>query len=197
MKRRVLLAAAATSATGIAGCLDDGAGGDDPDDTPSDGTETPTGTDEAGDTPTETGTETSERTRLTDREFEVTRVECGSDYGEYDVTVGDGVVTVEGTLDGSNTCYTADLVTAQYDPGADELYVEVESVEERAEDEACGECIVEIDYVARFEFENGEPSDVRVDQRGASGGASGDGENETGSGDEDGIYSVSGSAFRP
>lgn len=192
MKRRVLLAAAATSATGLAGCLDDGGGSGDADDTPTDGTETPTETDDVTATPTETEagteTETPERTRMTDREFEVTRVECGNDSGEYDVTIGDGVVTVEGTLEGSNTCYTAELVTAEYDPDADELYVEVESVEDSEEGQACGECIVEVDYVARFEFENGEPSDVRVDQRGASEGRSDDGEENETESEDDGGY---------
>jgi hypothetical protein len=171
MKRRVLLVAVAATGS-IAGCLDDGGGSGD------DATPTPTETATPTETSTPTETETPEQTRLVDREFEVTRVECGSEYGEYDVTTEDGVVTVEGTLDGRNTCYTAELVESEYDPDADELYVEVESVEDREDGEACAECIVEIDYVARFEFENGEPSNVRVEQRGASDEAGDDG-NET------------------
>ena len=185
MERRALLAVAAAATTGIAGCLEDGTGGGDPDSTPTETAE-PTKTDEPtetdastetteptetdGQTETETPAETpeGEETRMVDREFEVTRVECGSEYDGPHVATEDGVVTVEGTLDGSNTCYTAELVTGEYDAEADELHVEVESVEDSEEGAACAECIVEIDYVARFEFENGEPSSVRADQRGAS-----------------------------
>ena len=173
MKRRALLAVAAAATAGTTGCLDDGTGSDDPDSTPTETdapTETaePTRTDEPTETETPTETPEAEETRMADREFEVTRVECGSEYDGPHVTTEDGVVTVEGTLDGSNTCYTAELVTAEYDAEADELHVAVESVEDREEGEACAECIVEIEYVARFEFENGEPSSVRADQRGAS-----------------------------
>lgn len=159
MKRRALLAAAAAATTtGIAGCLDDGTGNQ-----PGSNS-----TDE----PTPSPTATPDGPRLVDESFEVERVECGDDYGGHDVTQSDGVVTVEGTLDGSNGCYTAELVTAEYDREADELYVEVESVDGSEEGEACSTCIVEIDYVAEFTFENGEPSSVRVEQRGVSTGSS-------------------------
>lgn len=159
MRRRALLAAAvAATTTGIAGCLDDGTGSQ-PDSTPTDDS-------------TPSPTETPDAPRLVDRSFEVERVECGNDYGGHDVTQSDGVVTVEGTLDGSNGCYTAELVAAAYDPDEDELSVEVESVDDSEDGEACTTCIVEIDYVAEFTFENGEPSSVRVEQRGVSTGSS-------------------------
>lgn len=159
MKRRALLAAAAAATTtGIAGCLDDGTG-DQPDPSPTE-------------EPTPSPTATPDEPRLVDEYFEVRRVECGDDYGGHDVTRSDGVVTVEGTLDGSNGCYTAELVTAEYDSEADELNVEVESVDGSEEAEACATCIVEVDYVAEFTFENGEPSSVRVEQRGVSTGSS-------------------------
>lgn len=158
MKRRALLAAAAAATTtGIAGCL-----GDETGDAPGDG--------ESG-TPT-SPTETPEEPYLSDTSFEVTRVECGEGAGGHDVTKEDGVVTVEGTLDGSNGCYTAELRRGEYVRSEDRLYVEVESVEDEHEGGACTTCIVEIDYVAKFSFQNGEPSSVRVDQRGVSTGSS-------------------------
>ncbi|MFT4883194.1 MAG: hypothetical protein ACI8U4_000695 [Natronomonas sp.] len=159
MKRRALLAAAATATTGIAGCLrSNGFGGSTPDETD---TEVPAD-----------GEPTTEDTRLVGQSFEVERVECGSDFGGHDVTTEDGTVTVEGVLDGNNSCYTAELVRGEYVREEDTLYVEVESVDDSEEEEMCSTCIVEIEYVATFEFENGEPGSVRVDQRGQQSGSS-------------------------
>lgn len=154
MKRRALLAAAAAATTtGIAGCLG-GNPGTAPEDDEGDGpTETPTGP------------------RLVDHSFEVERVECGDDYGSHEVTKEDGVVTVEGVLDGRDPSYTAELVTTEYDRDAEELYAKIESVE-GDEEGMSAQCIVEIEYVATFTFENGEPSSVRVDQSGINSGSS-------------------------
>jgi hypothetical protein len=156
VKRRTLLAAAA-AATSAAGCLRDSSGSD------TDGADTPT--------PTPTSKPSGGR-RLVDRSFEVRRVECGDDYGGHEVTTDGGTVTVEGTLDGSDTCYTAELVRGEYVAEKDTLYVEVESVVDSEENETCAECIVEIDYEATFEFEGGTPESVRVDQRGQTSGSS-------------------------
>lgn len=155
MERRALLAATATTTTTLlAGCL----GGDsaDENDNPS---------------PTE---QTPEHPRLVDQSFDVTNVECGTQGHDVRTEKSDGTVTVEGTVDGNNTCYTAELVRAEYVADEDTLYVEVESVE-RGTDQVCGQCIVEIDWLATFEFENGEPGTVRVDQRGLSGSSSASG----------------------
>jgi hypothetical protein len=157
MKRRALLAAAATATTGVAGCLR------------SNGFGSPN-TDETDDVRTDDPTD--DETRLEDRSFEVTRVECGDEFGSHDVIREDGQVTVEGTLDGRNTCYTAELVRGEYVSDEDTLYVEVESVDDSEEREMCSTCIVEIEYVATFEFANGEPGSVRVDQRGETTGSS-------------------------
>jgi hypothetical protein len=154
VKRRSLLAAAAAATTtGIAGCLGGGPATAPEDDESDDPTDTPTGP------------------RLVDRSFEVERVEGGDDYGSHDVTTEDGVVTVEGVLDGRDPSYTAELVTTEYDRDADELYVEIESIEGDGDD-VSAQCIVEIEYVATFTFENGEPSSVRVDQSGVRSGSS-------------------------
>ena len=177
MRRRAFIAAAAaTTTTAVAGCL--GGGADDPTETD----EEPTQTDEPDDT--ETPDPTAEETRLKDSSFEIEDVECGDEYGGHDVTVEDGVVTVEGVLDGSNSCYTAELVRGEYDGDADTLYVEVEAVE-RDDAGACNQCIVEIEYVATFTFENGEPGTVSVEQRGSATGSAGSSvsESESGSGE--------------
>ena len=169
MRRRAFLAAAAaTTTTAVAGCSGDGSDGE------------PTQTDEPDGT--ETPEPTAEETRLEDSSFEVVRVECGDEYGGHDVTVEDGEVTVEGVLDGSNSCYTAELVRGEYDGDADTLYVEVEAVE-RDDAGACNQCIVEIEYVATFTFENGEPGTVSVEQRGSATGSAGSSVSESGSKD--------------
>lgn len=158
MKRRTLLAAAAAATTtGTAGCLGGGLGTD-PENDGTDGDDGPT--------------ETPDGPRLVDQSFEVERVECGDDYGGHEVIKSDGVVTVEGVLDGRDTSYTAELVTSEYDREADELYVEVESVEGEEGGGMSAQCITEIEYVATFTFENGEPSSVRVDQSGVRSGSS-------------------------
>jgi hypothetical protein len=162
MRRRALLAAAATATTTVAGCLGTPGTGSDPNGTGDSG-----GTDDP-----DSGDSTPEGPRLVDRSFEVERIECGDEYGNHDVTTEDGTVTVEGVLDGNNSCYTAELVRGEYVAEEDTLYVEVESVDDAGEDEMCGTCIVEIEYVATFEFEGGEPSSVRVDQRGETTGSS-------------------------
>ena len=169
MRRRAFITAAATTTTAIAGCLGDESGEGTPTDAPDD---------------TATSEPTDGETRLEESSFDVVRVECGDEYGDHSATVEDGEVTVEGVLDGSNSCYTAELVRGEYDSDADTLYVEVEAVE-RDDAGACSQCIVEIEYVARFTFENGEPGTVDVQQRGSTTGSASSSvsENESGSGE--------------
>ncbi|WP_336133506.1 hypothetical protein [Natronomonas amylolytica] len=160
MKRRALLAAAAAATTtGVAGCLRGNSIGD----SNPDGTDTEEPSD---------GESTADSPRLVDQSFEVERVECGNDFGSHDVTTEDGVVTVEGVLDGNNSCYTAELVRGEYVAEEDTLYVEVESIDDAGENEMCSTCIVEIEYVATFEFEGGKPGSIRVDQSGQTSGSS-------------------------
>jgi hypothetical protein len=155
MRRRSFLgAAAAVPATAVAGCLGAGPSADG-------GTEQPT------DEPTATPSQTPGGRTLEGSSFEVTNVECGSDYGHHDVTTSADTVTVEGVLDGRNTCYTAELVRGAYVSDADTLHVEVEAREDDAGD-VCGQCIVEIHYTATFEFDDGTPERVEVEQRGAT-----------------------------
>lgn len=169
MQRRSLLAAVAgVTTTAVAGCLASAPAGEAPTETPADSqSPTPAGSPE----PTAHGPE------LVGTAFEVTNVECGTPTAEHEVTIGDGRVTVGGTLDGSDGCHSAELVRSEYDGVADTFNVEVEAVEDEAAD-VCKQCIVEIDYVATFEFEHGEPGTVEVHQRGAVSGSS----SESGSG---------------
>lgn len=168
MKRRTLLRAAAVAGTGVlAGCADTG-----PDSgSPADGqTDSPT------DSPTETPTESPTATEgsgggsreVTDRSFEVLEQSCGQGENSATVERGDDRVIVEGTIGGSNTCYTAELERAQYDSGADRLTVAVRSYEHTPEDEtpACGQCIVDINYRATVEFDDGTPDEVTVRHNG-------------------------------
>ena len=192
MKRRALLAAVAvTAGSSVAGCLDDVPG--DSETT----TETPTVTDmpaddddsessaddddsessvddddsessvDDDDSESSVDDDDSEPPALVEQTFDVRSVNCGTQGGDVSTKTEDGVVTVEGLIDGRDGCWTAELVEAVYDPDTDLLSVEVESLRDDDAGDACVTCIVEIEYVATFTFEGGEPGSVRVDQRGA------------------------------
>jgi hypothetical protein len=154
VRRRGFLGGTVAAAAPIAGCLDTGDAGEEP-------TGDPTAE------PTDTPSSTTDGRTLEDTAFEVTTVECGSDYGHHGVTTSGDTVTVEGVLDGRNTCYTAELVRGEYVGETDTLFVEVEA-RESEEAAACGQCIVEIHYVATFAFDDGTPERVEVEQRGAT-----------------------------
>lgn len=185
MQRRTLLCAAAVAGAGaLAGCADTdpdpGGPGDGSTDSPTGSptdspTDSPTGTDDGSgnsptDSPTESPTPTEEpgsgSRRVTGRSFEVRDNSCGQGEDSATVERGDDRVVVDGTISGRNSCYTAELKEARYDEGADELTVAVRSYEDRADDEACMECIVDIDYRATVEFEGGTPGEVTVRHNG-------------------------------
>lgn len=72
-------------------------------------------------------------------------------------------VTVDGTTWGADTCHTARLAAATYDPGDDLLTVHVVAVRRETETpQACGQCIVTVDYVTTCAFAGGLPGTVRV-----------------------------------
>ncbi|USZ69528.1 hypothetical protein NGM10_07285 [Halorussus salilacus] len=106
--------------------------------------------------------ETESRPTLADDSFEMTDAGCGSETNEATVEFEDESVVVTGTIPGSNACHVARLADAGYDPASGLLELTVESVEDRGEDEACADCIAEIDYEATFEFEGGLPESVTV-----------------------------------
>lgn len=158
------------SPTGTEGDGSDGTGGTDGtatnDPTDDGASETETGTGEDTPTETETTTETPEDSggsnAVVNRSFEVVSSECGQGANRADVARSDDRVDVDGTISGSNGCYTAELEDATYDDGADELTVAVRSYDDSDEGEVCQECIVDIDYRASVEFRDGTPGEVTV-----------------------------------
>ncbi len=144
-RRRVLVGAAALAS---AGCL--GAGTD-------------------GDRSDRTASPTAAGPRLVATSFEVTDVDCGTGEADHEIEVGDGRVTVDGVVGGADACHTAKLADADYDRATDTLHVTVAAVRDSSDDDrACAGCLVDVRYVATFEFENGEPGSVSVRARGAT-----------------------------
>jgi hypothetical protein len=128
------------------------------------GEETPEGTDDSPtetDEPTETPGESEGSNAMVERSFEVGGVECGQGANRADVSRGGDSVDVDGTIRGRNGCYTAELEAATYDDGADELTVAVRSYDD-SDGEYCQQCLVDVDYRASFEFEDGTPGEVTV-----------------------------------
>ncbi|PSP78706.1 hypothetical protein BRC88_10285 [Halobacteriales archaeon QS_4_69_225] len=147
MDRRRFLAGATTAALTTAGCLDGGASED----------------------PTASPTTSDAPTRLVATSFEVTDVDCGDGAASHEADTGDGRVVVDGVVGGADACHTAELVGADYDRAADTLKITVAAVRGDGDDNrACAGCLVDIEYVATFAFENGEPGSVTVRARGAT-----------------------------
>lgn len=148
MKRRVVLAAAATAATGVSGCLagDGGAGGGNGDGGGSDG-DCPDGED-CG--PAE----------VTDSSIRTTATGCGSqDTDEVSVSLDGATLAIEGAVWASNPCHEAVLTAADVRDGELSVGVGVEST-----DQICTECIGEIEYRATVEVSDVYALDsVRVD----------------------------------
>ncbi|WP_259519095.1 hypothetical protein [Halanaeroarchaeum sp. HSR-CO] len=96
-------------------------------------------------------------------EIDVLDVQCASgDETAATASIVDATVVVEETIIGNNGCYVAKLDTIVHDEAESELHVTVRSVEERAEDEACIECITAIDYEVTARFRGGHPDRVVV-----------------------------------
>jgi hypothetical protein len=76
-----------------------------------------------------------------------------------------GTVVVTGTIQGENGCKTAALGSASYDPGEDQLFVDVVT-EDREDAGTCTQQLVYIDYEATFSFERGVASSVSVSHNG-------------------------------
>jgi len=83
-------------------------------------------------------------------------------------------VFVTGTIEGSDGCKTATLASADYDPSADSLTVDVETVD-REDAGTCTQALVYIDYEVTVTFEGGVPKSITVqhDGRGVMSGAHG------------------------
>lgn len=106
--------------------------------------------------------EETDRPTLVDESFEITNAGCGQQTNEAAVEFADDSVVVTGTVPGANACYVAELADASFDHEEGTLDVTVASVEDAEEDEACADCIAEIDYEATFAFDGGLPATVNV-----------------------------------
>lgn len=188
-RRRLLRGLAGTGAFALTGCLADDPASDGPADGTDDGsdsattdTRTPEDTDSsydgtdspdhtetpAGDTvtPTDTTTdppsETPEARSVTDQSLTVHSSGCGTLASEATIGFEDATVVVDGTIDGSQACYTAELDEVTYDPAPDELTVAVAAVRTAPDDQPCADCIAEIEYSTRVSFDGGLPGSVTV-----------------------------------
>lgn len=165
MKRRAFAERAGALATlAVAGCVSE-PGGDVPAEGTAGGTDTPTptpteGTDEPTDTGTPAGTDEPSPGDPA-AEFEVRDVSSGSGENTATVAFEEDAVTVDGVIGGRNGCYTARLREAETAEGA--LRVLVEAYEDRAEDEACTDALVDIEYAATVGFDDALPERVVVE----------------------------------
>lgn len=113
-------------------------------------------------------------TELVAGSFSVVGVDSGAPEGTADVEFDEdeGTVTVTGTITGSDGCATAELGSANYDPAADQLAVDVVTTRrDGTEGQTCTQALVGISYEAAFSFEGEIPSGVSVshDGRGVMG----------------------------
>ena len=114
------------------------------------------------------GTESDSRgVSYAETAFQVVAVDCG--VAAEDATVSfdsDGeTMRVEGTTTGTNACYSARVADATYDSAVDEFELVVAAYSDAAPDEACADCITEVDYDATARFNGGLPGRVVVVHR--------------------------------
>ncbi|WP_144902431.1 hypothetical protein [Halobellus captivus] len=157
MQRRTVLSGLAIALpTALSGCTGSSGPGepdgtDDPD-APED-TETPGETETPGDDQTVTPGRIS--ASLTPRE------EC-PDPGNGTVSFGNGSISVVGCVVGNNGCNVVRLQETDYEAETGEVTVVVAAVEERAEDEACTEALVNLGYEVAVETDGTAVTSVRV-----------------------------------
>ncbi|MFW5984383.1 MAG: hypothetical protein ACOCRA_04245 [Halobacteria archaeon] len=136
--------------------------------------------DASEDTGDENGGEDEDRPTLTDSEFEVTGSECGEevDEAEYSRTQAtsegdESTGVVEGKLSGPDSCTTAELGYLSYDAEDDTLVADIRSAS--TDEDACADCITEVDYRLEATFENGVAESASVSHDGVRVDAVGDG----------------------
>lgn len=117
---------------------------------------------------------------LTGSELEVTNSECGTGAEETGYTAtqatsedDESLGIVEGTLSGPDGCTTAELGYTSYDTEDDVLVVDVRTA--RTDDEACQDCITEVDYRVEATFEGGVAESAEVSHDGVRVDGVGDG----------------------
>lgn len=160
MNRRALLKTiGGSAAVGLAGCLTrrSSRGTEQPNDTRStpEETDTPAETDN-NDTPAETDDGCPD---LVDSSFEVVSAECGAGESQSSASFETNSIHVSGTIDGANTCYTATLDRVRCEE--ESVTVSVQSYESE-NDNICSMCVMDIEYEATLDFENGLPQHIVV-----------------------------------
>lgn len=150
MERRTLLqAAGASGLTLFAGCTASGPGND--------ATDTPT----ASPSPTPSPTSTPGVGSVAATSFTVTKNECGTGQNTADGQLEGTTLSIDGVIDGADTCHSAKLDSARIEGG--QLVVAVTTyVPPENEDAMCGECIVDIAYESTVEFDGHPPETAAV-----------------------------------
>lgn len=167
-RRRYLQGVAGTvTLCAIAGCTESGDGTGSPGDGPGGETSEPDGEETRSETTDgeQVGEETTtasppspgeERgsTDGIDYVFEITDAGCGTagDSADIEFREADNEVVVRGTIDASDLCRTAGVGSVTYDGSEDDTTIVVET-RPREDADVCGQCLVAIDYEARFTYE--------------------------------------------
>lgn len=157
-----------------------GDGGSTGDDGSDDGTDsggsddgTDSGDDSGGDDSDDSATTTTAATpSVEDTSLSVGSASCGTGENAASIAVEAtadstespaGIVTVTGTIRGSDQCHTARLKAASYDESTDTLTVAVVSyVPDDKSDSVCGQCIVDIEYESTVEVGGAVPGTIAV-----------------------------------
>lgn len=173
-RRTYLKVAASTAAVGtLAGCTGNGDGNSDPsgdanspDETTSepddDSTDSePTDEETTTASPPSPGEKSGSMNGI-DYVFEITDAGCGTagDSADIEFNEDDNEVVVTGTIDARDLCRTAGVGSVTYDESEDRSSIVIET-RSREDADMCGQCLVEIDYEARFTYET-MPSGANV-----------------------------------
>lgn len=163
-RRQVLALGAALGLSGLAGCLEGGAGADPTGTEGSDAETSTTAAPEDGATdPAPTTTSAEPPGTVRDWSFEIMGREGSGEEGAT-VSADSGTVTVAGTIIGKNGCSTARLDAVEVTD--DRLTVAVASEEDAPPNGGCGAALVYLEYLARIEMDGGLPEAVRVEHDG-------------------------------
>jgi hypothetical protein len=114
----------------------------------------------AGDSKTTTTTQRS-GFEIVDREFEVISVDSSVGTDSATVSTSRNTVSVDGTVQASNDCYTAEITEVVTKPAIDFLRIEIETVR-RDDATDCSNDNVGIQYRAKLEFADRTPGHVAV-----------------------------------
>ncbi len=163
-RRQVLALGAALGLSGLAGCLEGGAGADPTGTEGSDAETSTTAAPEEGSTDPPPTTRSAEPPgTVRDVSFEIMGREGSGEEGAT-VSAEPGTVTVAGTIIGKNGCSTARLDAVQVTD--DRMTVAVASKEEAPPNGGCSAALVYLEYLAKIQIDGGLPDAVGVEHDG-------------------------------